>query len=160
MAMQQRNRIGIDKAAAADLARQLNHLLAQYQIFYMNVRGFHWNIRGEKFFELHGQFELLYNDLQVKVDEVAERILTLGDAPIHTYAAYLEVAEIPVAQNITNWRQAVENILAAFQQVILLQRQLLKTSAESDDEGTNALMSDYIRQQEKSVWMYAALLEN
>lgn len=65
------NAIGLDEAKAADLAGRLNTLLANYSIFYQNTRGYHWNIRGEKFFELHVKFEELYNDLLLKIDEIA-----------------------------------------------------------------------------------------
>ncbi len=156
--MKNLNRIGLDQTAAAQLAKDLNHLLAQYQVFYMNVRGLHWNIRGEKFFELHVQFETLYTDLQLKVDEIAERILTLGHVPMHTYAEYLQHSELTIAKDISNWRAAVGNVLDAFQKVIVIQRRLLVLSGEIGDEGTNALMSDYIRAQEKSVWMFGALM--
>jgi starvation-inducible DNA-binding protein len=155
--MKNLSRIGLDKTASAALAQDLNHLLAQYQIFYMNVRGFHWNISGEKFFELHAQFELLYTNLQLKIDEIAERVLTLGHVPTHSFAAYLKEAEIKACENVSEWRPAVEEVLSAFQTVILLQRGLLEKSASIGDEGTNALMSDYIREQEKSVWMFSAL---
>jgi len=77
------NAIGIDSGKAKQLAEKLNVLLANYSIFYQNTRGYHWNIKGEKFFELHVKFEELYNDLFLKIDEVAERILTLGHTPAH-----------------------------------------------------------------------------
>lgn len=73
------NRIGLDQQKAKELSTELNSLLANYQIFYMNTRGYHWNIKGEKFFELHVKFEEIYNDLLLKVDEIAERVLTLGE---------------------------------------------------------------------------------
>jgi len=57
------NAIGLDSQKAQKLAQKLNDLLANYSIFYQNTRGYHWNIKGEKFFELHMKFEELYNDL-------------------------------------------------------------------------------------------------
>ena len=54
--------IGLDTVQSQALAAELNNLLASYQILYMNVRGFHWNIRGNQFFELHLKFEEIYND--------------------------------------------------------------------------------------------------
>ncbi|MCX7769035.1 MAG: DNA starvation/stationary phase protection protein [Flavobacteriales bacterium] len=152
------NAIGIEPKSARKLAQQLNDLLAAYQVFYMNVRGFHWNIRGDKFFELHQKFEELYNDLLIKIDEVAERILTLGETPFHTYTDYLKKAGIPETPSVSDGREAVEHILKMLSHVLELQREVLKTSAEAGDEGTNALMSDYIRAQEKLVWMYTAYL--
>ncbi|MFA8298879.1 MAG: Dps family protein [Hyphomicrobiales bacterium] len=152
------NHIGIDKTAAQNLSVKLNNLLANYQIFYMNTRGFHWNIKGEKFFELHLKFEELYDDLQIKIDEIAERILTLGTTPFHSFSIYLDTAEIKPVINEHNGFNAVQHILNSFQTLIVLQRELLDLSGEADDEGTNALMSDYIREQEKLVWMYSSFL--
>ena len=152
------NAIGLDKDKSKELANKLNELLANYSIFYQNTRGFHWNIKGEKFFELHVKFEELYNDLVLKIDEVAERILTLGHRPMHNYADYRSMSKIEESVEVSNGIKAVENILESFQTTITLQRGLLDLSDEAGDEGTNALMSDYIREQEKLVWMYSAFL--
>ncbi|MBC7886467.1 MAG: DNA starvation/stationary phase protection protein [Ferruginibacter sp.] len=153
------NAIGLDKTKSKQLAGKLNKLLANYSIFYQNVRGFHWNIKGEKFFELHVKFEELYNDLFLKIDEVAERILTLGSTPEHNYSQYAQAADIKESTNVSDGVKSVEQILEAFKTVILMQREILDLSADANDEGTNALMSDYIRMQEKLVWMYSAFLK-
>lgn len=152
------NAIGLDSNKAKELADNLNLLLADYSIFYQNVRGYHWNIKGEKFFELHVKFEELYTDLQLKIDEVAERILTLGHTPNHNFSDYKKVSQIQESHNVSDGIKGVEDILASFKIIISLQRSLLTMSAEAEDEGTNALMSDYIRTQEKMVWMYSAFL--
>lgn len=156
--MKKFNAIGLDKAKSEKLAEMLNLLLANYSIFYQNTRGFHWNIKGEKFFELHLKFEELYNDLLLKIDEVAERILTLGHTPEHAYSAYMNMSKIKESKKISNGTEAVESILDSFKILISIQRELLNLSSDTNDEGTNALMSDYIREQEKLVWMYGAFL--
>lgn len=156
--MAKTNPIGLNPTKATELAEELNELLANYSVFYQNVRGFHWNIRGEKFFELHVKFEELYNDLHLKIDEIAERILTLGGTPMHTFQEYLENSAIKPADNIRDGKRAVQKVVGSLTTVLLLQRELLDLSASSGDEGTNALMSDYIRAQEKLVWMYSAYL--
>jgi starvation-inducible DNA-binding protein len=150
--------IGLDQSQSNELAEKLNDLLANYQVLYMNVRGFHWNIKGEKFFELHLKFEELYSDLQLKIDEIAERILTLGQTPMHGYEDYLVASVIRPSKNVSEGKKAVLALLDAFKVLITKQRQLLTLSDVADDEGTNAQMSDYIRQQEKLVWMYSAWL--
>lgn len=154
------NSIGLDPQKSKDLSDKLNVLLADYSIFYQNTRGFHWNIKGDKFFELHVKFEELYNDLLLKIDEVAERIRTLGSTPEHTYSAYAELAGIKESPKVSDGIKAMEHILESFKVLIVLQREILDLSAEANDEGTNALMSDYIREQEKLVWMYSAYLKN
>ncbi len=156
--MENTNRIGLDNEKAKHLAQKLNELLANYSLFYQNTRGCHWNIKGESFFELHLKFEELYNDLLLKIDEIAERILTLGHTPQHNYSEYRNTSKIKESVQVCDGKKAVENILASFQTIIILQRELLLISADAGDEGTNALMSDYIRQQEKSVWMYSSYL--
>lgn len=153
------NSIGLEKDKSVDLAEKLNKLLANYSIFYQNTRGYHWNIKGEKFFELHEKFEELYNDLILKIDEVAERILTLGHTPEHSYSAYTKTSSIKISDKVTDGVEAVKNILDSFKTIIIMQREILELSGDADDEGTNALMSDYIREQEKLVWMYSAFLK-
>jgi starvation-inducible DNA-binding protein len=152
------NAIGLDSDKAKHLAEKLNELLANYSIFYQNTRGYHWNIKGEKFFELHLKFEELYNDLLLKIDEIAERILTLGHTPKHNYADYRKTSKIQESVFVSDGIKAVEDILASFKTIIILQRELLTSASDANDEGTNALMSDYIRLQEKLVWMYSSFM--
>lgn len=154
------NRIGLDTQKSSELAAALNDLLANYSIFYQNTRGYHWNIKGEKFFELHLKFMELYNNLLIKIDDVAERVLTLGHTPEHNYTKYVSLSEIPESKQVSDGLKAVKEILAAFQVLIGKQRKLLALSSEIEDEGTNALMSDYIREQEKLIWMYSSYLGN
>lgn len=157
--MKNYNRIGLDAKKSEELAILLNDLLANYSVFYQNTRGFHWNIQGQKFFELHIKFEELYNNLFIKIDEIAERILTLGHSPRHEFSSYLTQAELKESREVNDGVKAVNEILNAFQVLILKQRKILEISAEINDEGTNALMSDYIREEEKLVWMYSAYLK-
>ncbi len=152
------NQIGLTAKSTKKLADKLNELLANYQVFYMNTRGFHWNIRGDKFFELHLKFEELYNNLILKIDEIAERVLTLGFTPVHSYSEYLAKSEIKELKNANDAQSTVKSILDSFKILLIKQRELLDLSAEAGDEGTNAQMSDYIREQEKLVWMYSAFL--
>ncbi len=153
-----KNAIGIETHQADQLVEKLNDLLANYMVFYQNTRGLHWNIKGNKFFELHLKFEELYTNLLVKVDEVAERILTLGGEPVHTFDDYTKSSSIRALKNVSQSGEAVKSLLDAFQILILKQRELLDLAAIANDEGTNALMSDYIREQEKMVWMYSAYI--
>jgi starvation-inducible DNA-binding protein len=150
--------IGLNKDVSSQLITELNTLLSSYQIQYMNARGFHWNIKGENFFELHAKFEEIYNDLLLKVDEIAERILTLGGEPLHGFSDYLAKSDISEVKNISKGRDAIDNLLAGYGVLISKQRALLSLAADADDEGTASLMSDYIKEQEKLVWMLNAYL--
>ena len=156
--MTELTQIGLDPKISIQLAEKLNIMLANYQIFYMNARGLHWNIKGDKFFELHMKFEDLYNDSLVKIDEIAERVLTLGYTPLHTYEDFIENASVRTAKDVSDGNEAVQVVLDGYRVLLPLERELLDLSGEHMDEGTNALMSDYIREQEKLVWMYSSFL--
>jgi starvation-inducible DNA-binding protein len=156
--MAKTNQIGLVTAQSKALADGLNDLLANYQVFYMNARGYHWNIKGDKFFELHLKFEELYNDALVKIDEIAERILTLGYTPLHSYTDYIKQSDVKEMKDVSDGYKAVQLVLDGFKTLLVKERELLKLAGKADDEGTNALMSDYIREQEKLVWMYSSFM--
>ncbi|HET8815871.1 MAG TPA: Dps family protein [Pseudidiomarina sp.] len=156
--MSQLNVIGLERDNAEQLAERLNELLANYQIFYMNVRGFHWNVKGRDFFELHVKFEETYNDLLLKIDEIAERILTLGQRPLHAYSTYIKSSTIQETKDVHDGQACVREVLESYKTTIRLQREILDLANQSDDEGTSALMSDYIKEQEKTAWMLNAYL--
>lgn len=153
-----KNSIGLDTEKTKSIAKELNHLLANFQIYYQNLRGIHWNIKGKRFFDLHVKFEELYTDANIKVDEIAERILTLGTTPLHTFQDYIKAAKVPVGKNVSQDVDAVELIVASLSELLKIERTILDDSAEANDEGTNAMMSDFIVQQEKTVWMMKAWL--
>ncbi|BBS88352.1 MULTISPECIES: Dps family protein [Aeromonas] len=150
--------IGLDTVQSQALAAELNKLLASYQILYMNVRGFHWNIRGNQFFELHLKFEEIYNDLLLKVDALAERILTLDGVPLHSFSDYIKVSAIPEQKGLHDGRACVESLLESFRELLVAQRRILGQAADAGDEGTASILSDYVQQQEKLVWMLRAYL--
>lgn len=152
------NSIGLNNEKSQAIVSALNTLLSSYQIQYMNARGFHWNIKGRNFFELHLKFEEIYNVLLEKVDEIAERILTIEGQPLHVFSDYLTHSKISEAKGINDGATALENLLSGFTTLITMQREILSQAGEADDEGTAALMSDYIKEQEKLVWMLKAYL--
>ena len=153
-----KNSIGLDATQSKELALMLNDLLANYQVFYQNLRGFHWNVKGEKFFELHLKFEELYNDAILKIDEIAERILTLQGVPLHTYEDYLTQSAIKPVKKERVDGSILKTVVDNFSTLIAKERVILSIASEADDEGTVSQMSDYITQTEKTVWMLNAYL--
>jgi starvation-inducible DNA-binding protein len=148
-----KNILGLEKADSKESVEKLNGLLANFQIYYQNLRGLHWNIKGKNFFDLHVKFEELYTDSQVKIDEIAERILTLQGKPLHTFTDYIANSSVPVGKNISKDVEAVELVVTSLSELLKIERDILDLSDKSDDEGTNAMMSDLISEQEKTIWM-------
>ena len=152
------NSIGLEISKTKDLAKDLNNLLANFQIYYQNLRGIHWNIKGKRFFDLHVKFEELYTDANMKVDLIAERILTLGETPFHTFTDYMDHAQVPIGKNISQDEKAVGLIVDSLSELLKIERAILDKSDKANDEGTNSMMSDFITEQEKTVWMMKAWL--
>lgn len=154
------NSLGLDKKKVEILSAELNILLSNFQIYYQNLRGLHWNIRGKRFFDLHVKFEELYNDAQLKIDMIAERILTLGDVPLHTFEDYIKNNRLVVGKGISKDVEAVNLIVESLVQLLKIERVILNQSDDAHDEGTNSMMSDFIKEQEKTIWMMKAWLED
>lgn len=127
-------------------------------MYYQNLRGLHWNIKGKSFFELHLKYEEFYTGSQIKIDLIAERILTLGGTPVHTFEEYTKLSKVAVGKNITTGVDGIKLVVNSLTELLLQERAILLESAEANDEGTNAMMSDFIAEQEKTMWMLNAWL--
>lgn len=107
---------------------------------------------------LHAKFEELYNDAIEKVDEIAERVLTLGGVPLHSYAAYAKVATLEAKENVTDGDECLRGVVENIQVLLKQERELLQVAAEIGDDGTQDVFSSYISEQEKLLWMLNAYL--
>ncbi len=146
--------ISLEEKAVKPIVDQLNDLLANYHIHYQKLRGCHWNVKGSHFFSLHIKFEELYTNAQLSIDELAERILTLGKPPHSTFADYLKVSEIKEINTIGLKDTAmVEAILEDFSDLIEMEREIMTTTADAGDDGTNDLINKFMQFQEKNTWM-------
>lgn len=146
----------LEEAKVKGVVNGLNQLLADFQVYYTNLRGFHWNIKGHSFFTLHSQFEKMYDDVAEKVDEIAERLLMLGATPDNKFSEYLKIAKIKEVGNVSDEKEILNIVLQNISYLIQSERALLATASEAGDEVTVALMSDYLKEQEKAVWMLVA----
>ena len=153
------NILGLPLKETELIVNELNTLLSSFQVYYQNLRGIHWNIRGKRFFDLHVKFEELYNDSQLKIDLIAERVLTLGGRPLHTFEDYIAKNKLAVGKNISNDEKAIHLIVSSLSELLKIEREILEQSDAINDEGTNSMMSDFISEQEKTIWMMQAWLE-
>jgi len=150
--------LGLDAQKTENLTISLNTLLSNFQVYYQNLRGLHWNIKGRSFFELHVKFEEFYTDSQEKIDMIAERILTLEGTPLHTFTEYTELSSVAVGKNVSNDIDAVNLVVNSLSELLKIERLILNESDDASDEGTNSMMSDFIAEQEKTIWMLKSWL--
>jgi starvation-inducible DNA-binding protein len=137
---------------------KLNELLANMQVYYQNLRGFHWNIKGENFFELHLKFEEYYTAAALNIDEVAERILTIGGSPLHCFDDYLKNSEIRPEKNVSDGKAGMNSIWNMHNLLLTKMREVVKHAAEQGDEGTQDVITPMINILEKTNWMVGAWL--
>lgn len=149
---------GMEETDSKELVSQLNQLLADYHIYYQNLRGFHWNINGPGFFELHAKFEELYNVAQTTIDELAERILTLGGRPLHTITDYLGRAKVSESRDVHTAKETLEATLKNIEILLMQERIIVDLAGKAGDEGTADLLTPLIADKEKQAWMLKAYL--
>lgn len=150
------NYLGIQSKNLKPVVDGLNLLLSNYQVYYQNLRAFHWNVEGQNFFELHRVFEELYNDAKIRIDDIAERILTLRHRPLSSMSAYLEKSKIDEAKSQMEDDQMVKTILENHRELILIMRGVLHEAGEVNDEGTIDLIAGFLGEIEKKSWMLDA----
>ena len=148
--------LNLDKKKVATTVEELNILLADYHLYYQKLRNFHWNIIGKSFFDLHEKFEEMYDDAVLKIDEIAERILTLRFQPTSNYSDYLSISNLKESKSEFTDSEMVNILLEDHGKVLTQMRKVVKVADDSDDEGTIDLIGAYIRELEKTSWMLDA----
>ena len=146
----------INSDYAASMNSSLQNFLADIQVLYSNIRGFHWNVSGKNFYELHSKFEKVYDDLSEKADEIAERILQLGGVPESKYSEYIKKSQFKEVNSIISGSEMIVYLLEAYKTLISSERAILAKASKAGDDVTVAIITDYIKEQEKEIWMLSA----
>jgi starvation-inducible DNA-binding protein len=158
--MSTKNNVGLEQDILNPVFAKLSDLLADYQVFYTNLRGFHWNIQGDKFYELHELYEAYYNEFAEKIDEIAERIVILGGVPANSFSVYLKQSSVKEVSGVSDWKAGVNNVLETLQLLLGKLRELQGLAIQSKDAGTVSLASHGIKSFEKKIWMLSAYLKD
>ena len=148
--------LNLDPKKTQATVDEFNILLADYHLYYQKLRNFHWNVVGFNFFDLHQQFEDMYNDAMVKIDEIAERILTLRFQPTSNYSDYLKLSNLEESKSDIKDLKMVDILLQDHGSLLKQMRTVIKTADADGDEGTIDLVGAYIRELEKTSWMLDA----
>ncbi|MFV0431243.1 MAG: Dps family protein [Alphaproteobacteria bacterium] len=150
--------IGIEAKDRQAIGEGLKHLLADSYTLYLLTHNFHWNVTGPRFRDLHMMFEEHYTELAMAVDEIAERIRSLGIAAPGTYKAFAELTSIKSLEGVPAAEVMVKTLAEAHEQVVRTCRSVLKQAQDADDESTASLVGDRMRVHEKTAWMLRAMI--
>ncbi len=145
--------LGLDEKKTTKTVQELNTLLADYHIYYQKLRNFHWNVIGKNFFDLHEKFEELYDDAKLKVDEIAERILTLRFQPTSNMSEYLKASNLKESSSDLSDTKMIQTLLDDHGILLKQMRKVVEVADKGGDEGTIDLIGAYIRELEKTSWM-------
>jgi starvation-inducible DNA-binding protein len=146
--------ISLSETEVKPIVDMLNEYLANYHIHYQKLRGCHWNIKGQNFFTLHIKFEELYTNAQLTIDEIAERVLTLGKPPHSRFAYYINESTIKEIETIgLPDMQMVDAILEDMAMLIQIEREILDATANAGDDGSNDMVNRFMQFKEKTTWM-------
>jgi len=150
--------IGISEQDRQAIATGVGELLADTYTLYLKTHNFHWNVTGPKFRDLHLMFEEHYNELATAVDDIAERIRTLGFPAPGTYSQYAELSSIKETMGIPDADEMVRILTADNETIVRTARRILPFAQEANDESTASLISDRMVIHEKTAWMLRSLL--
>ena len=150
------NYLNINEEKTIPTVMELNTLLADYNLYYQKLRSFHWNVLGKNFFDLHNKFEELYNDAKIKIDEIAERILTLRHHPVSKFSDYIKISSIKESSGLLTDQEMITDLLNDHKKILHQMSDVLEKAEIAKDEGTIDLIGAYIRELEKSSWMLNA----
>jgi len=147
------------KPQSAEVIEQLNKQVANWSVMYMKLHHFHWYVKGPNFLSLHGKFEELYEEATLIMDELAERVLTIGGSPVSTLKEQLSMASIKEAKGTEKTAEAMlQAIIDDFNVLAEESKDLAETAEEAGDDPTADMLIGKTEWIEKTVWMLNATL--
>ena len=147
----------LNKDAVDAVTDTLNSILADYHIIYGHLHTLHWNLEGKQFFTVHRELQTLYEDLAEDIDEVAERVLSLGRRPVTTFKEYLEMTSLEeLSSRKYTADEATKLVLQDVDHQVAAVRRLIEVAGEHNDEGTADFGVEMLRKYEKNRWFWSA----
>lgn len=150
--------IGIKEPARQEISKGLTRFLADTYLLYFKTHNFHWNVTGPMFQTLHTMFETQYQDLWQTVDEIAERIRALG-VIVPSYTALASLSSIKEEEGTKSAQDMVRSLVDGHYSTIRTAREVFPTAEEAGDQSTMDLLTQRMREHEKTAWMLRSLLE-
>lgn len=151
--------IGISDSHRKQITDGLSHLLADSYVLYLMTHNFHWNVTGPMFRTLHLMFMEQYTEQWTALDQIAERIRSLGHPAPATYKAFIELATIQEVDGVPKALEMISLLVSAQEQTAKTARGLFALVDEANDQPTADLITQRLEVHEKTAWMLRSLLE-
>lgn len=151
--------MGMSAQECKNVARAVACVLSDTYVLYVKTQGFHWNVTGPLFAQLHTMFETQYKELADAIDELAERIRALGEASPGAYEIFLKLSTLQEETGIPSSEAMIAQLLEDHESVVRHLRESFDVIDEAGDEATADLFTQRLRVHEKTAWMLRAMIE-
>ena len=158
MAKTKPTKLGWSTGETEEITKSLNDLLSNYSVHYQRLRGYHWNVKGSDFFDLHEQFETQYTEAIQNIDDIAERIRIFGKAPLSTMQEYLDTAELKETGSQLSSELMIRELLNDYRTLLQYMFAVVEVAVENNDSGTEGMVKKFINSIEKHHWMLSAFM--
>jgi len=151
--------IGIDAKDREKVAHALSRLLADTYGLYLKTHNFHWNVEGPLFNTLHQMFMVQYTELWNALDEIAERIRSLGYPAPGSYRAFARLSSIEDSEDVPEAMAMVRELVKGHEAVARTARAAFGPAEKAGDESSADLLTQRLQFHEKTAWMLRSLLK-
>lgn len=158
MAKAKPTKLGWTTEEIQNICTALNQLLANYSVHYQKLRNYHWNVKGNDFFDLHEQFETQYTEALQNLDDIAERIRIFQETPLSTMKEYLETSDVKETSSSLTSDLMVREILSDYRILLEHMFTVVDIAISQRDSGTEEMVKVFIHNIEKHHWMMSAFL--
>lgn len=141
-----------------NLHETMNVQLSNWAVLYVKLHHFHWYVKGPHFPTLHAKFEELYDMAAEKLDELAERILTIGGQPLSTMKEYLEHATVQEADKSRSEANMLQQVVEDLNAIVTGLQTAATTAEEAGDDATTDLFVGQIGELQKQIWLLSATM--
>ncbi|MBN2984121.1 MULTISPECIES: Dps family protein [Cohnella] len=142
----------------SNVASVLNQQVANWTVMYTKLHQYHWFVKGPHFFTLHEKFEELYNEASAHLDELAERLLAIGERPVSTLSESLKLASVKEGAGKESPEEMVAAIASDFASIRDELQKGIEIADKAKDEVTSDMLLGIQTGLEKHIWMLNAFL--
>jgi starvation-inducible DNA-binding protein len=152
--------LGLSKSAREEVIQGLSQLLADTYALYLKTQNFHWNATGPQFFSLHLLYQKFYEDMAEGIDEIAERIRTLGGYAEGSFSAFQKRTSIAEANKKLGAKETLKELVISNEMLIQKARPLIHRFQELLDDVTSDMIIRRLSFHEKATWLLRSHLED
>ncbi|PLT32203.1 DNA starvation/stationary phase protection protein [Bacillus sp. V5-8f] len=141
-----------------NLTNVINKEVANFTLLYTKLHNYHWFVNGPHFFDLHVKLEELYNEAAANIDEMAERLLAIGEKPAATIKEYLGLTTLEEATGQETTDDMIQSVITDFEKISKELDEGIDLANQADDDVTADMMTGMKKSLDKHAWMLRAYL--